>query len=244
MRDGRILAEAPPDFLLSKYASKTLEEVFLQLCLRVENSSRRTSPIDRSVSLEMQKSKSISSKSVGKEKSDMSEKTPLLTSRGIIKNKRPVKEKKLHIGTIFFTNVAALMWKNLLKLARNPGEVLFDFFLPSLQISLFCLAIGRNPSGLSLATVNLDRGYAYGKFQNISLGRVLLDCIDSDDIRQVEYASIREARQKAHSNKVKGVFLIPENFTVDTELRYQRDYSETCVLRSPEPKAKQIGRST
>eukprot|EP00118_Oscarella_pearsei_P024015 m.296201 g.296201 ORF g.296201 m.296201 type:complete len:201 (+) comp40762_c0_seq61:1754-2356(+) len=102
---------------------------------------------------------------------------------------------------------------------KIAGEVLFDFFLPSLQISLFCLAIGRNPSGLSLATVNLDRGYAYGKFQNISLGRVLLDCIDSDDIRQVEYASIREARQKAHSNKVKGVFLIPENFTVDTELR-------------------------
>ena len=32
MRDGRLLAEAPPAELLVQYGKETLEDVFLQLC--------------------------------------------------------------------------------------------------------------------------------------------------------------------------------------------------------------------
>ena len=37
MRNGRILAEGPPDMLLEKYSLTSLEEVFLHLCSQDDN---------------------------------------------------------------------------------------------------------------------------------------------------------------------------------------------------------------
>lgn len=37
---------------------------------------------------------------------------------------------------------------------RNVGVMLFIFALPVMQVILFCLAIGRDPTGLKLAVVN------------------------------------------------------------------------------------------
>lgn len=37
---------------------------------------------------------------------------------------------------------------------RNVGVMLFIFALPVMQVILFCLAIGRDPTGLNLAIVN------------------------------------------------------------------------------------------
>lgn len=37
---------------------------------------------------------------------------------------------------------------------RNVGVMLFIFALPVMQVILFCLAIGRDPTGLKLAIVN------------------------------------------------------------------------------------------
>lgn len=39
---------------------------------------------------------------------------------------------------------------------RNVGVMLFIFVLPVMQVILFCLAIGRNPTGLRLAIVNKE----------------------------------------------------------------------------------------
>lgn len=37
---------------------------------------------------------------------------------------------------------------------RNVGVMLFIFALPVMQVILFCLAIGREPSGLRIAIAN------------------------------------------------------------------------------------------
>lgn len=37
---------------------------------------------------------------------------------------------------------------------RNVGVMLFIFALPVMQVILFCLAIGRDPTGLKMAVVN------------------------------------------------------------------------------------------
>lgn len=37
---------------------------------------------------------------------------------------------------------------------RNVGVMLFIFALPVMQVILFCLAIGRDPTGLRLAIAN------------------------------------------------------------------------------------------
>ena len=39
---------------------------------------------------------------------------------------------------------------------RNLGFLTFQFIIPTIQVSLFCLAIGRDPSGLTMAVVNED----------------------------------------------------------------------------------------
>lgn len=52
--------------------------------------------------------------------------------------------------------IRALLQKNFLRMWRNVGVMLFIFVLPVMQVILFCLAIGRNPTGLRLAVVNKE----------------------------------------------------------------------------------------
>lgn len=50
----------------------------------------------------------------------------------------------------------ALLQKNFLRMWRNVGVMLFIFALPVMQVILFCLAIGRDPTGLKLAISNME----------------------------------------------------------------------------------------
>lgn len=53
-------------------------------------------------------------------------------------------------------NVLALTWKNFVRIYRNLGLLLFQFILPSLQVSLFCFAIGGSLKGIKTTYVNQD----------------------------------------------------------------------------------------
>lgn len=44
--------------------------------------------------------------------------------------------------------IKALLQKNFLRMWRNVGVMLFIFALPVMQVILFCLAIGRDPTGI------------------------------------------------------------------------------------------------
>ncbi len=55
-------------------------------------------------------------------------------------------------------NVLALVWKNFMRIVRNPGLLLFQFILPTFQICLFCWAIGGDLRGIDVAVVNKDVG--------------------------------------------------------------------------------------
>jgi len=55
-------------------------------------------------------------------------------------------------------NVLALCWKNLMRIYRNPGLLFFQFLLPTIQVALFCLAVGRTLEGVDVAYVNEDKG--------------------------------------------------------------------------------------
>ena len=41
-------------------------------------------------------------------------------------------------------NLSALIWKNIKRLSRNTGFLLFTFLLPAIQVVLFCVAIGMH----------------------------------------------------------------------------------------------------
>ncbi len=52
--------------------------------------------------------------------------------------------------------LTALLAKNFIRMWRNIGFLLFQFILPTVQVALFCLAIGRDLRGLTMAVVNDD----------------------------------------------------------------------------------------
>nr|XP_018905608.1 PREDICTED: ABC transporter G family member 20 [Bemisia tabaci]XP_018905609.1 PREDICTED: ABC transporter G family member 20 [Bemisia tabaci] len=54
-------------------------------------------------------------------------------------------------------HMKALVWKNFLWMWRNVSVMLFIIGLPVGQIILFCLAIGKDPTGLHLAVFNQEK---------------------------------------------------------------------------------------
>lgn len=62
--------------------------------------------------------------------------------------------------------IKALLQKNFLRMWRNVGVMLFIFALPVMQVILFCMAIGRDPTGLRLAIVNHEQMYMNQSYQD------------------------------------------------------------------------------
>ena len=59
-----------------------------------------------------------------------------------------------------WTRLKALLVKNFIRMWRNLGFLVFQFIIPTVQVSLFCLAIGRDPKGMTVAVVNGEVGGA------------------------------------------------------------------------------------
>jgi len=170
MRSGRLLAEESPQVLLSMYGCQSLEEVFLKLSRKQGNEttaqdvnisnnislatlqwSKKDEPVyvteeSGVVGLNFHQSKEIliqdnanghydhgQGSSEGLQCDDCSDFCCNLTTKGKTK---------------------ALLQKNFLRMWRNVGVMLFIFALPVMQVILFCLAIGRDPTGLHIAIVN------------------------------------------------------------------------------------------
>jgi hypothetical protein len=53
-------------------------------------------------------------------------------------------------------NILALTWKNFARIYRNPVLLLFQFILPTIQVALFCWAVGGNLTGVKTSYVNYD----------------------------------------------------------------------------------------
>ena len=57
-----------------------------------------------------------------------------------------------------WSRLKALLVKNFIRMWRNLGFLVFQFIIPTVQVSLFCLAIGRDPKGMTVAVVNEEVG--------------------------------------------------------------------------------------
>ena len=53
-------------------------------------------------------------------------------------------------------NIFALVWKNFARIYRNPILLLFQFILPTIQVAVFCWAVGGNLKRVKTAYVNDD----------------------------------------------------------------------------------------
>lgn len=114
--------------------------------------------------------------------------------------------------------IRALLQKNFLRMVRNVGVMLFIFALPVMQVVLFCLAIGRDPTGLRLAVVNQEMAFSNQdcmfepgcSFTNLSC-RYLSQLNDS--IIKVYYPDVESAIKAVEVGKAWGALYFTENFT-------------------------------
>ncbi|XP_036402793.1 ABC transporter G family member 23 isoform X1 [Megalops cyprinoides] len=187
MRNGSLLAEAPPDEVMKQHNAATLESAFLQLCESSDQtvSKPNGSPDDR------HKEGSQSSESC------KDESQPILSpgSRPGSDEPKLTADWKVRARHVLpkWRNIAALMIKTMVRMKRLPGFLCFQFLLPVIQISLMCLCIGGDPRGIQVAVVNNETS-------ETSLSRSLLSFLDNSSVEQVvlphseAFAGIRDGQ--------------------------------------------------
>eukprot|EP00095_Tigriopus_kingsejongensis_P012232 snap_masked-scaffold87_size395581-processed-gene-0.5 protein:Tk12232 transcript:snap_masked-scaffold87_size395581-processed-gene-0.5-mRNA-1 annotation:"abc transporter g family member 20-like" len=139
MRCGRILAEGSPHELMEEYAQGSLENVFLQVCLGHEE-------------LDASASKGCVIQKM--DQTDSSEHEALKSSESAA---RQSKSRAIDWRPdLKWTRIWALLVKNAIKMWRRLGSVIFQLFIPTFQLALYCMAIGNPPHSLDVAMINLD----------------------------------------------------------------------------------------
>ena len=174
MRNGRLLAEDSPALLIESYQQSSLENVFLSLCMNNGDidKSNRASPdnLDEVVSNEPDgRSQDVAGSSRVE---------PFVNRRGLgeinpdddVSGNEPrettVREafSENQVGwcdnLLRWHRLKAILVKSFTRMWRNLGFLVFQFIIPTVQVSLFCLAIGRDPVGMTVAVVNEE---VYGR---------------------------------------------------------------------------------
>ncbi|CAH0721324.1 unnamed protein product, partial [Brenthis ino] len=236
MRSGRLLAEESPQALLTMYSCVSLEDVFLKL-------SRRQGQANQVVEL------NVSGGGLGLNKMSKREEAPYAAednqvvglnfhqskevlivdhaagSNGDLPGKmsEAVKSECEDCGDCFNLTsrgkIKALIQKNFLRMWRNIGVMLFIFALPVMQVILFCLAIGRDPSGLRLAIVNHDVNVIDGNCPyNASCSMKNLSCrylahFSNKTVVKEFYADVPAATAAVRAGRAWGAVYFNENYT-------------------------------
>ena len=148
MRFGRLLAEDSPTALIETYQQSNLENVFLSLCMKTgddEDPQHQDEP-DSSVSVVTEElSKPIKDEQTNN-RSELRQNFPVASGSEVC------------YDLLQWTRLKALLVKNFIRMWRNLGFLVFQFIIPTVQVSLFCLAIGREPRGMTVAVVNEEVG--------------------------------------------------------------------------------------
>lgn len=235
MRSGRLLAEESPQALLTMYSCISLEDVFLKL-------SRKQGQANQAVEL------NVSGGALGLSKLSKREEAPYAAEDAQVVGLNFHQSKEVLIvdhaagsngdipgkmtgsvtpecedcsGCFNITSrgkIKALIQKNFLRMWRNIGVMLFIFVLPVMQVILFCLAIGRDPSGLKLAIVNADVNVLDGYCPyNSSCSMKNLSCrylehLDNHTVKEY-YADLSSALEAVRQGEAWGALYFNENYT-------------------------------
>ncbi|XP_015437951.1 PREDICTED: ABC transporter G family member 23 [Dufourea novaeangliae] len=157
MRGGKFLAEESPTKLMEMHNMETLEDVFLKLSKRQNMGLRRRSSILSSVTgvpPEVDVDDEMSGEFGDNVSLSSRRKSIALGDDGNIPELPPEETGPSKFQMLDPQHMKALIWKNFLWMWRNVGIMLFIIGLPVVQIILFCVSIGKDPTGLTIAIVN------------------------------------------------------------------------------------------
>ncbi|KRG02119.1 ABC transporter G family member 23 isoform X2 [Drosophila mojavensis] len=254
MRSGHLLAEESPSVLLTMYKCISLEEVFLKLS-RIQSQKGDVSQVNFS---KMDKPSSSQEGGVVGLNFHQSKEVLINDSNGSIytlnqepygppPSKRQNSPNDEESCQDCFTDlckitskgkIRALLTKNMLRMWRNVGVMLFIFALPVMQVILFCLAIGRDPQGLNLAIVNSEMNNTDTCFWEegchfANLGCRYLNHLNTS-VTKTYYTDIEDAKAAVRNGDAWGALYITENFTdaFTARVALGRDSDEETIEQS------------
>lgn len=200
MRYGKLLVEASPDLLLRRFNMTTLEEVFLKLCqLDQMNQAIRVHSVNE-----------ISKPDICTIQEGVHDVPEVVSpSKGTNTSSVPVNDS--HWMRRSYEKTKALFQKNIIRLRRNLPVLLFQFLLPSIEVILFCICIGRDPFNIPVAIYNEEAAGEYSHW--------FLDKIDNNTITQVNHDSLESALQSVKSGQAWAAMSIGGNFSQALQLR-------------------------
>ncbi|CAH0763232.1 unnamed protein product [Diatraea saccharalis] len=239
MRSGKLLAEESPQALLTMYSCISLEDVFLKLSRKQAGQGNNVVELNVSGgSLGLNKMSKREEAPYAAEDEHVvglnfqainQSKEVLIVENGVGSNgdlpgkmTEAVTNECKDCGDCFNLTsrgkIKALIQKNFLRMWRNIGVMLFIFVLPVMQVILFCLAIGRDPTALKLAIVNEDARLIDGECRfNSSCSMKNLSCrylsFLTEHTHQIQYANLSAAQRAVREGDAWGVLYFNENYT-------------------------------
>ena len=78
-----------------------------------------------------------------------------------------INDKFIHSRCVSWSRLKTQVAKNVLKMWRNPGFVLFQLILPIIQITLFHFALGGNPHGIPVLVINDEGNHGFVYFLEV-----------------------------------------------------------------------------
>ena len=144
MRYGRLLAEDAPAALIETYKQTSLENVFLSLCLKSGDDDDRESK-EGSVELDSVVTKDETNsdetcdnkvESDPRESIIMSDSVRVEPNVSETENKFQSTYSDYCYDLLKWTRLKALLVKNFIRMWRNLGFLVFQFIIPTVQVSL------------------------------------------------------------------------------------------------------------
>ncbi|XP_035721767.1 ABC transporter G family member 20-like isoform X1 [Vespa mandarinia] len=243
MRGGKFLAEESPTKLMEMHRLDTLEEVFLKLSKRQNMGLRRRSSIlssvtgvppeidvDDEMSGEFGDNVSISSR----------RRSIVVMDDGNLPELPPEEKSSFKFSMLNPQHMKALIWKNFLWMWRNVGMMAFIIGLPVIQIVLFCISIGKDPTGLKIAIINkelknsTDMCIPTFGCDTSQLSCRFLDHLKNRSVIFLPYETEEEAEYAVQKGLVWGVISFPENYTeaLITRIKYGKDVEDWDLVYS------------
>ncbi|KAK7499796.1 hypothetical protein BaRGS_00008887 [Batillaria attramentaria] len=222
MRAGRMLDEDKPSNLLDRYNMVSLESIFLYLChhdlvgnAEDEELMSGQFALESTMSEDSAVNYDASKPLIATESADAGGSNSSIygtvTFENIPRGRPPPDPCCVFPSLPAFRVIMALVIKNLTIMKRSIGLLFFEFIIPSIQIILFCLCIGRDPHDIKLAVVNNDLG---------PMGATYLKFLSNTTFKQVLFNSLDHARDSVHQGDAWGVVEIRPEFSEDLMQRF------------------------
>lgn len=226
MRNGQILVQQQPNILLQQYHLETLEDVFLKLCndrhLSMDDSEIDDNGETTSTSHEddpnwndsCSNGNAIDSNDNSSGISSLAKSKQMAKSNDELfdgyESKRSMysywrKNVSIKNQAFYVKQTMAIIRKNTISLLRSPGNLLFQFLLPTIIVILFCACIGRNINNIPVAVYN-------GDWQSKVTVDILRE-LDPVSINQIHCRTAEQALQAVRDGHASSAITIYENFT-------------------------------